>query len=119
VKPINVLLKKEQRFMWKSDTQEVFNNIKGAITTAPVLISPDFQRYFIIYSFATEIVVASFLTQNNIKGEELPISFMSKTLHDYELRYSKLEKKTLVLVKVVMHFRTYILKSHVIAYVPS
>jgi hypothetical protein len=35
------------------------------------------------------------------------------------LRYSKLEKQSLALVKVVAHFWMYILKSHVIAYVPS
>jgi hypothetical protein len=70
----------------------VFNNIKGEITTTPFLISPKFQRDFIIYSFAIETVVAFVLTQKNNKGEELPISFMRKTLHDYELRYSKLEK---------------------------
>jgi hypothetical protein len=49
----------------------------------------------------------------------LSISFMSKTLHDYELRYSELEKEALSLVKTVAHFRTYILNSHAIAYVPS
>jgi hypothetical protein len=88
VKLISLLLKKEKRFEWTTNIEEAFNNIKGEITTALVLIIPDFQRDFIIYSFATETVVASILTQNNIKGEELPISFMRKTLHDYELRYS-------------------------------
>jgi hypothetical protein len=44
---------------------------------------------------------------------------MRKTLHDYELRYSELEKQALALVKEVAHFQTYILNSHVIAYVPS
>jgi hypothetical protein len=44
---------------------------------------------------------------------------MRKTLHHYELRYSKLKKKALDLVKVVVHFQTYILNSHVIDYVPS
>jgi hypothetical protein len=53
VKPINLLLKKEQRFEWTMDTQEVFNNIKGAITIVYVLISLNFQRDFIIYSIAT------------------------------------------------------------------
>jgi hypothetical protein len=119
VKPINLLLKKEQRFEWKVDTQDVFNNTKGLITTSPVLINLDFQRDFIIYSFATKKVVASVLTQKNRKGEEIPISFMRKTLHDYELRYSELEKQALALVKEVAHFQTYILNSHVIAYVPS
>jgi hypothetical protein len=119
VKPINLLLKKDQRFEWTTDTQEYFNNIKKEITTTPVLISPYFQRDFIIYSFSTEIVVASILTQRNTKGDELSISFMRKTLHDYELRYSKLEKQALSLVKAVAHFQTYILNSHAIAYVPS
>jgi hypothetical protein len=54
---------------------------------ATVLTSPYFQRDFIIYSFATEMVVASIFTQRNTMDEELPISFMSKTLHDYELRF--------------------------------
>jgi hypothetical protein len=44
---------------------------------------------------------------------------MRKILHDYELRYSELEKQVLDFVKVVVHFQTYILNSNVIAYVPS
>jgi hypothetical protein len=119
VKPINLLLKKDQRFEWTQDIQNSFNNIKHAITTTPVLISPDFDRDFIIYSFSTEGTMASVLTQKNLRGEEIPISFMSKTLHDYELKYSEIEKHALSLVKVVAHFRSYILNSHVIAYVPS
>jgi hypothetical protein len=83
VKLTNLLLKKEQRFEWIVDTQEYFNNIKRAITTTLVLISPYFQRDFIIYLFAIETLVVSILTQRNTKGEEFPISFMSKTLHDY------------------------------------
>jgi hypothetical protein len=119
VKLIKSLLKKDQRFEWNSDTKEYFSNIKKEITTFPVLISPDFQRDFIIYSFATKIVVQSILTQRNAKGEELPIILMRKTLHDYELRYSELEKQSLSLVKEVENFWAYILNSHVIAYVPS
>jgi hypothetical protein len=87
VKPINLLLEKDKRFEWTVDTKEYFNNIKMENTIDPVLTSPYFQRYFIIYSFATEMVVASILTQRNTKGDEISIDFMSKTLHDYELRY--------------------------------
>jgi hypothetical protein len=43
---------------------------------------------------------------------------MSKTLHDYELNYSMIEKQALSLVKAIAHFRTYILSAHIIAYVP-
>jgi hypothetical protein len=119
VKPVNSFLKRGQRFEWTMDIQEDFNNIKNAITTTLVLINTNFQRDFIIYSFATETVVAFVLTQKNAKGEELPISFMRNILHDYELRYSKLDNQALSLVKAVAHLQTYILNSHVIAYVPS
>jgi hypothetical protein len=44
---------------------------------------------------------------------------MRKNLHDYELRYLELEKQDLDLVKTVAHFPKYILKSHIISYVPS
>jgi hypothetical protein len=44
---------------------------------------------------------------------------MSKTLHDCEIRYSDIENQALSLVKVVSHFRAYILPSHAIAYVPT
>jgi hypothetical protein len=64
-------------------------------------------------------MVASILTKRNTKGDKLPISFMSKTIHDYELRYSKIEKQSLYILKEVVHFQTYILNCHVIAYVPS
>jgi hypothetical protein len=119
VKPINILLKKDQKFEWTIEIQTTFTKIKHAITTAPVLVSPNFDKYFILYSFSSEETIASILTQRNSKGEELPISFMRKTLHDYELRYSEIEKQALSLVKAVSHFRTYILSSHVIAYVPT
>jgi hypothetical protein len=119
VKPINLLLKRDKGFEWIEDTQDDFNNIKREITTTLVLIIPYFQRYLIIYSFSTKTVVVSVLTQRNTKGEELPISFARKTLQDYELRHSELEKQALVLVKAVADFQTYILNYHVIAYVPS
>jgi hypothetical protein len=44
---------------------------------------------------------------------------MSKTMHDYEMKYSNIEKKALSLVKAIAHFKTYILSSNVIAYVAS
>jgi hypothetical protein len=70
-----------------------------------------------LYSFSSEETIAFILTQKNPKGGELPISFMSKTLHDYELKYSTIEKKSYSLVKTISHFKNYVLFAHVIAYV--
>jgi hypothetical protein len=43
---------------------------------------------------------------------------MSKTLYDYELNYSMLEKQALPLVKEISHFKAYILSAHINVYVP-
>lgn len=53
-----------------------------------------------------------------MKGEEFPISYMSKELHDYELRYSPLEKQAFALFRVIPYFRSYIFNNPVKAYVP-
>jgi hypothetical protein len=43
---------------------------------------------------------------------------MSKCLQEYELKYSLVEKHTFSLIKDVSYFKSYILTSHVIVYVP-
>jgi len=83
------------------------------------LVIPYFNKYFIIHYFSSKEIVASILTQRNLRGEELPISFVRKNLHDYELRYSEIQKQDLSLVKAVAHFIKNILTSHVIEYVPT
>jgi hypothetical protein len=44
---------------------------------------------------------------------------MRKNIHDYELKYSKIQKKAISLEKIVVDLKNYILPSHIIAYVPT
>jgi hypothetical protein len=69
-------------------------------------------------SFSLRKIIASIHTRENQKMEEIPIYFISKILHDYELKYSIIEKQDLSLVKAISHFKTYIISTHIIAYVP-
>jgi hypothetical protein len=72
---------------------------------APVLISPDFEKYFIIVLFFSKETIAAILTQKKNLKEEHPIYFMSKCLQEYELKYSPMEKQAFSLVKVVSYFK--------------
>jgi hypothetical protein len=100
------------------ETQKTFTNINMKSPFLMVFVSPYFDKDFIVYSFASENTTASILTQNNSKRGELPISFMSKTLHNYELKYSTIENQAFSLVKVIYHFKTCSLSAHIITYVP-
>jgi hypothetical protein len=59
------------------------------------------------------------LLQKNEEGFEQPITLFSKRLRDVELRYGIMEKQAYTMVKVLKAFRTYVLHSKVIAYVPT
>jgi hypothetical protein len=59
------------------------------------------------------------LLQKNEEGFEQPITLFSKSLRDVELRYGIMEKQAYTMVKVLKAFRTYVLHSKVIAYVPT
>ena len=90
-----------------------------ALTKAPVLVSPDFTKEFLTFSFASEDTLVVVLLQKNKDGLEQPIAFFSKTLWDSELKYGILEKQAYSLVKALKIFRIYVLHSKVIAYVPN
>jgi hypothetical protein len=84
-----------------------------------VLISPDYSKDFLIFSFASFDTIAAVLLQRNEEGREQPIAFFSKALRDVEVRYEIMEKQAYALVKALKSFRVYVLHSKVIAYVPS
>jgi len=65
VKAINKLLKKDQKFEWTPKIQKVFIEIMQAITTTLVLVSLDFDKEFILYSFASNETIASILIKKN------------------------------------------------------
>ena len=93
--------------------------MKHALTQAPILISPDYTKYFYLFSFASEHTIAAVLLQKNSEGYEKPIAFFSKALRDAALNYNIMEKQAFTLVKAIKYFRVYILHSHTIAYVPN
>jgi hypothetical protein len=59
------------------------------------------------------------LLQKNEEGFEQPIAFFSKSLRDAELKYDIMEKQAYAMVKELKAFRTYVLHSKIIVYVPT
>jgi hypothetical protein len=82
------------------------------------LISPDYSRDFIIFSFASQDTIASVLMQKDADDYEHLVAFMSKVLRYSELNYSIIEKQAYALVKSLKHFRNYIGFNKIKAYVP-
>ena len=119
IRLLNNMLKKDSKVKWTLEAKQAFEGIKTALTQTPVLISPQFDRDFIIFSFASQHTIVVVLLQKDDQGSEKPIAFFSRALRDVPLKYQIMEKQAYALVKAIKDFRVYILYSHVIAYVPS
>eukprot|EP00253_Pinus_taeda_P031514 PITA_31514 len=68
--PIQSLLKKDVKFVWQEDIKKAFQEIKCAIARAPVLVSLDYSKDFMIFSFASEDTIVGVLLQKNKDGHE-------------------------------------------------
>jgi len=113
------MLKKYSAIKWTVEAKKSFKDIKLSLTRIPVLISPNFDREFIIFSFVSEHSNVAVLLQKNDQGFEHPIAFFSKALKDAHLKYNIMENQAFILVKAIKDLRVYILYSHIVAYVPN
>ena len=75
VKPLQQMVKQSVQFKWTNLEKKTFNKIKTAIAHAPSLKIPNFKKYFILYTFALDNLLAAVLTQKEEGGDEYPISF--------------------------------------------
>ena len=98
MKWITSMLKKDNNLKWTPEAKKSFEDIKKAISEAPVLVSPEFSKYFLIFSFASEHTIVGVLLQKNQEGGEQPIAFYNKTLRDAPLKYDIMEKQAYALV---------------------
>jgi hypothetical protein len=110
VKLITTMLKKGNEVRWTPQSRHSFEKIKKALTEAPVLISPNYSKGFLIFSFASPDIVAVVLLQTNDIGLEQPIAYFSQALRDAEVRYDTMEKQAYALVKSLKVFGTYVLQ---------
>ena len=86
------MIKKDSSFSWGDREKDLFIRIREAIDEEPTLVSPDFRKYFILYTFTSDISYAVVLTQRNQQGNEVPISFMRLNLKGAELNYHEVDK---------------------------
>jgi hypothetical protein len=105
LKPLTAMLKKGSTFSWTKEGKANFQAIKEALTEAPALLNPNFEKDFILYAYGSHDAISAMLTQENLEGLEQPVAFFSKGLEEYEHRYSFVEKHVLAVVKSLKKFR--------------
>jgi len=85
------MLKKDSKVKWTLVAKQAFEGIKSALTQAPILTSPQFDKDFIIFSFASDNTIVVVLLQKDDQRNEKPIAFFSRALRDAPLKYQIME----------------------------
>src|ERR1043165_3191908 len=86
-KPIYMLIKKDQEFYWGIKQAQALETLKQKMTEAPILIHPDFEAPFVLYTDASYIGFGYILTQKR-DGKEYPVAYGSKRILLAERNYS-------------------------------
>lgn len=78
--PMQLMMKKDIVYRWSNEAKKSFQQIKEAIVEALVLVNPDFDKEFLLYTFNFDVSYAAILTQKNDDWKKVPISYMSSNL---------------------------------------
>jgi hypothetical protein len=103
------MLKKDAEFIWDTVANNSFEALNLSLTQAPLLFPPDYSRDYFLYLVASEYTIGMVLVQEDDKGDEHVVYYLSRSLTSTEIKYQHVEKLALAVVQVVQRFRHYIL----------
>ncbi|XP_019180259.1 PREDICTED: uncharacterized protein LOC109175453 [Ipomoea nil] len=94
-------------FIWDEACKNAFESIKSYLMKPPVLTAPVHGRPLILYISAQDSSVGALLAQENDKGKENALYYLSRMMTPNELKYSPIEKLCLALVFSIKKLKHY------------
>ncbi|KAM1509347.1 hypothetical protein EV1_018329 [Malus domestica] len=113
--PLCRLFQKDVAFDFNEECEKAFNHLKEMLTSAPIIVPPDWSFPFELMCDASDYALGAVLGQRKEKRPHV-IYYASRTLNDAQLNYSTTEKELLAVVFALDKFRSYLLGTKVIIY---
>lgn len=105
--PLNQLLKKNAKFEWTNQCDEVFIMLKNELLNPTILKFPNFHKTFILSTDASKIACGAVLEQE-YDGIRFPIAYASRKFTKGESNKSTIEQELSAIHWAVNHFRPYL-----------
>ena len=106
--PLTELTKKDHGWKW-SDSHEgaAFRELKEALTSTPVLVTPDPELPYEVYTDASDFALGAVLLQDHGHGLQ-PVAYLSRKLSETEHRYPIGDKEMLGIYYALTEWRCYL-----------
>ena len=88
--PFYLLINKWKRFEWSKDCVLAFQQLKEYLSRPPIMSSPEADEVLFAYIVVAPHAVSLVLIRDD-NGIQRPVYYVSKSLHDAEVRYLPLE----------------------------
>ena len=90
--PIIALTRKYAHFKWSDTHQKAFDYLKDSLTAVPLLVYPDSNKPYVLYTDASDTCIGACLTQE-CDGDEKPLYYLSHKLSRSQCKWSVVEKE--------------------------
>jgi len=108
-RPLFDLTRSEQVWTWSRREQAAFEDLKTAVTTAPVLVSPQESDPFRIEADSLDFATGAVLSQQSMMdGKWHPVAFYSKSLSSVEQNYKIHDKEMLAIICALEEWRHFL-----------
>jgi len=106
--PLHVLVRKEQKWKWEKEQEEVFGRLKEVFTTEPVLVIPDIDREMRVEADASDYATGGVLSLKCEDGKWRLVAFISKSLNATKQNYEIHDKEMLAVIRCLEAWRYYL-----------
>jgi len=106
--PLNEARKKNAVWKWGPEQQAAFDQLRSALSTAPVLSYPRLDQPFRLYTDASGYGLGAVLAQDADDGTERVVCFASRSMITEEKNYAATHKECLAVIWALRRFRQYL-----------
>ena len=101
------VLKKDKSFGWDEKYKKAFIQLKECLSSPPILTKPEMEETFFLYIVASKETIKTMLIIKKKNGEQRPVYYTSKDLHNAKVRYQKIKKLAYVVILASRRLKSY------------